>query len=165
MDFCFNKKTRTKKTTTLDCSNWNILRWGGHNFRVLPAAALYLCRSRSFPSCFRPDTRCTSCPSPPSCRSTGPTSARSRRAPSPWRRSCTLPNGEKEREKEIQLCSIFKSKATTGAGEHNTQRISLLQRRDSRAFGFAAPHGGNVGGGWRHLGGEGGGVGSEGGGQ
>lgn len=72
----------------------------------LYSLSYYLCRSRSCPSCFHLDTRCTSCPSLPSCRSTDPTSARSRPAPSPWRRSCTLPRrgggggrGEKEKKK------------------------------------------------------------------
>lgn len=41
----------------------------------LDALSYYLCRSHSCPSCSHLDTRCTSCPSLPSCKSTDPTSA------------------------------------------------------------------------------------------
>lgn len=57
---------------------------------------------------------------------------------------------ERHTERNKERVSIFRLKATIGNKEHKVSWFKLC------AFGSAVSHGGMVGSGWQHLGGEGG---------
>lgn len=111
------KQGRKKKTTTLDCSNWNILRGGGgHNFRVLPAAAVtFVAAVHAHHASVRTHVALHALHS----RLAGAQARHllavvAHRARGVAVARCRTER-KRERKKEIKLCSIFKLKATAGA--------------------------------------------------